>query len=83
MSKPKRISKQNEYKYLQLVLNIAYYRKLAGYTQEELAEASNLSRSFISALESPSTIKPVSLESLFQLAEAMGIEAYQLIQFRD
>ena len=51
MSKAIKIAKENEFKYIQLGLNIAYYRKLQGYTQEELAELTGISRSHISALE--------------------------------
>ncbi|SHM11009.1 helix-turn-helix domain-containing protein [Ruminococcus flavefaciens] len=50
MSRSMKISKENEFKYIQLGLNIAYYRKLQGLTQEELAEISGISRSHISAI---------------------------------
>ncbi len=83
MSKSMKISKENEFKYIQLGLNIAYYRKLQGYTQEELAEASGISRSHISAIEAPNVIHNVSLEVLFNLASALGIEAYKLLEFRE
>ena len=33
------IDKKNYPQYIKLGLNIAYYRKLAGFTQEQLAEA--------------------------------------------
>lgn len=36
-----------------LGLTIAYYRKLRGLTQAELAEATNLSRTHISNIEAP------------------------------
>ena len=83
MSNSTKISKENEFKYVQLGLNIAYYRKVIGYTQEELAEESGLSRSFISSIEAPNVIKPVSLEALFHIADALHIEAYKLLEFRD
>ena len=40
-----------EQEYLQLGLKIAYYRKLRGLTQEELADRAELSKGFISQLE--------------------------------
>lgn len=83
MSKSTKISKQNEYKYIQLGLNIAYYRKLAGYTQEELAEASGISRSHISAIEASNIVHNVSLEVIFNIAEALNVEPYKLLMFRD
>lgn len=83
MSKSMKISKENEFKYIQLGLNIAYYRKLQGYTQEELAELSGISRSHISAIEAPNVIHNVSLEVLFNLAAALRIEPYKLLEFRE
>ena len=76
-------SKQHEYRYLQIGLNIAYYRKLAGYTQEELADESNLSRTYISTIEAPNMIITISLEALFNIADALSIEPYKLLEFRE
>lgn len=81
MSRPVKIAKENEIKYIQLGLNIAYYRKLAGYTQEQLAEESGLSRVHISAIEAPNVVKSLSLETLFRLAKALRVEPYQLLKF--
>lgn len=82
MSKSRKISKENEIKYIQLGLNIAYYRKLIGYTQEELAEEVNLSRSYISTIEAPNEIKTISLEVLFDIAKSLRIEPSKLLEFR-
>ncbi len=82
MSKAKKISKENESKYVQLGLNIAYYRKLCGFTQEKLAEEANLSRSYLSALEAPKEIKSMSLEVLFTLAKVLKIEPKKLLDFK-
>lgn len=51
MSKSMKISKENEFKYIQIGLNVAYFRKMRGYSQEELAELVDISRSYISAIE--------------------------------
>lgn len=83
MSRSAKISKQNEYKYIQLGLNIAYYRKLQGFTQEELAEAAGISRSHISAIEAANIVHNVSLEVIFNIAAALGTEPYKLLIFRD
>lgn len=83
MSKSSKISKENEYKYIQLGLNVAYYRKLQGYTQEELAEISGISRSHISAIEAPNIVHNVSLEVLFNIANALKIDSYKLLEFRE
>ena len=82
MSKSKKIRKENEIKYIQLGLNVSYYRKLAGYTQEELAEATDLSRYYISAIEAPNEVKTFSLEVLFDIAKVLKIEPYKLLEFR-
>ena len=82
MSKSKKIRKENEIKYIQLGLNVSYYRKLAGYTQEEFAEATDLSRSYISAIEAPNEVKTFSLEVLFDIAKVLKIEPYKLLEFR-
>jgi len=78
-----KISKENEFKYIQIGLNISYYRKLQGYTQEEFAELVGLSRSYISAVEAPNVVKNMSLEVLFNIAEALKIEPYKLLDFRE
>ena len=83
MSRSMKISKENEFKYIQLGLNVAYYRKLQGLTQEEIAEISGISRSHISAIEAPNIIHNVSLEVIFDLAAALKIEPYKLLEFRD
>lgn len=83
MSKSFKISKLNEFKYIQIGLNIAYYRKLHGYTQEQLAELSGISRSHISSIEAPNIIHNISLEVLFNIANSLKIEPYKLLIFKD
>ena len=77
------ISFENKDYYIELGLNIAFYRKRAGMTQEMLAEKAGLSRSHLSAIEAPNIIRPFSLEILFGIARALGVEPYKLLQFRD
>lgn len=74
---------ENKDYYIELGLNIAFYRKRAGMTQDILAEKANLSRSHLSAIEAPNIIRPFSLEVLFNIARALGVEPYKLLQFRD
>ncbi len=77
------ISFENKDYYIELGLNIAFYRKRAGMTQDMLAEKANLSRSHLSAIEAPNIIRPFSLEILFNIARALGVEPYRLLQFRE
>ncbi|WP_251209150.1 helix-turn-helix domain-containing protein [Acetatifactor aquisgranensis] len=77
------ISFENKDYYIELGLNIAFYRKRAGLTQDMLAEKAGLSRSHLSAIEAPNIIRSFSLEILFHIARALDVEPYRLLQFRD
>lgn len=83
MSKSKPISFDNMDKFVELGLNISYYRKRKGITQEKLAEMIGISRSHLSAIEAPNIIKAFSIELLFDIANALEIEPYKLLMFRD
>ena len=80
MSKSKNVSLESIKYYEELSYNIAYYRKRAGMTQEDLAEKIDISRSHLSAIEAPNIIKPFSLEILFQIATALEVEPYDLFR---
>lgn len=83
MSASRQVSFENREKYLELGLNIAFYRKRAGLTQERLAEQVGISRSHLSAIEAPNLIRPFSLELLFELADALSVTPDKLLSFRD
>ncbi len=68
-------------KYLMLGLNIAYYRKLNGFTQEKLAEALNLDRTTISKIELATC--GVSLDVIFDICDLFSISPAKLFDFRD
>ena len=68
-------------KYLLLGLNIAYYRKLNGYTQEQLAEKLSLDRTTISKVELATC--GVSLDVLFEIAALFNIPVVKLFDFRE
>ena len=82
MSNSKPVSFENKDKYVELGLNIAFYRKHAGLTQEELAERAGISRSHLSAIEAPNVIRPFSLEILFNIATALGVKTSSLLELR-
>ena len=73
--------RQNQYR--QLGLTIAYYRKLKGLTQMQLAEDVNLSRTHISNLESPNMPTSISLDKLFDIAQALDVPIKNLFDFRE
>lgn len=66
-----------------LGLTIAYYRKLRGLTQAELAEATNLSRTHISNIEAPNGKISISLNKLFDIADVLEVPVKDLFDFRD
>lgn len=67
-------------KYKLLGLNIAYYRKLNGYTQEQLAEKLDVDRTTVSKIELATS--GVSLDVVFDIADLFGIPVEKLFLFR-
>lgn len=72
-----------EPEYLQLGLKIAYYRKLRGLTQEELAERIDRTPAFIGHVEAPNISKAISLDTLFDIAYVLDVPAYKFLLFED
>lgn len=69
--------------YRQIGLNIAYYRRLRGLTQEELAERTGLTPAFIGHLEAPNIIKALSMDTLFDIAAVLNVSPYKFLRFED
>lgn len=67
--------------YLQLGLKVAYYRKLRGLTQEQLAERLDKSPAFIGHIEAPNISKAISLDTLFDIAEVLGVPPHKFLLF--
>ena len=67
-------------KYITLGLKIAYYRKKAGYTQEVFAEKIDKSVNFLSQIEGTGTVRGVSLETLFKIAQVLNIPPSKLLE---
>lgn len=66
--------------YRTLGLKIAYYRKKAGYTQESFAEKIGKSLNFLAQVEGTGTIKGISLETLFKIADVLEIPPGKLLE---
>ncbi len=72
-----------ESEYRQLGLKIAYYRKLRGLTQEQLAEKIEKSAAFIGHVEAPNVEKAISFDTLFDIARALDVSPYKFLMFED
>ena len=77
------MNKKYDNEYRQLGLKIAYYRKLRGFTQEQLAEMVSKSAAFIGHVEAPNVDKAISLDTLFDIAAALDTPAYKFLTFED
>ena len=63
-------------RYITLGLKIAYYR----LTQEVLAERIGKSVNFVGQVEGTGTIRGVSLETLFKIAQVLKIQPSKLLE---
>ncbi len=67
--------------YIRLGLNIAYYRKLRGLTQMELAEAVDISRTHMSNIEAPNMPTAISMELVFDISDILEVPVSSLFDF--
>ena len=66
-------------KYRRLWLNIAYYRKIKGLSQSQLAELLDISRTHMSRIETADCA--VSLDVVFDICDVLGITPDRLFDF--
>lgn len=62
-------------------LNIAYYRKLKGFTQLQLAECVNISRTHMSNIEAPNMHTSISLDTLLDIADTLETPVSNFFRF--
>ena len=67
--------------YKNLGQNISFYRKRRGLTQLQLCEMAEISRNHLSRIENADCA--VSLDTVFAIADALGVEPYKLFQEKD
>lgn len=72
---------QQQEKYRQLGLNIAYYRKRKNLSQIQLAEIVNISRTHMSRIETADCA--VSLDVVFDICDALSVPPSKLFDFRE
>ena len=69
----------NRDRFIELGLMIASLRKMQGMSQEQLAEKAKISRSHLSSIEATNIVRPFSLEVLYNIADALGVRAGDLL----
>ncbi|MCD7725081.1 MAG: helix-turn-helix domain-containing protein [Clostridiales bacterium] len=74
---------KHQLEYKLIGLNIAYYRKLKGMTQLQLAEHAGISRTHMSNIEAPNMPTSISMETLLDISDALGIPAEKLLSFKE
>jgi len=70
-------------RYKMLGLRIAYFRKMKGFTQEQLAEKLGKSTGYIGAVEAINVERAISLDLLFDISDLLEVPAYKFLQFDD
>ena len=73
------VSFKNRDRFIQLGIAIAALRKMRGFSQEQLAEKANISRSHLSAIEAPGIVRAFSLDVFYNIADALEISPSELI----
>ena len=74
------LDKQFHNKYKMIGLNIAYYRRLKNYTQENLAEKIDIDQTHLSKIERAAV--GVSLDLLFKIADVLDVDVYKFFVFK-
>lgn len=72
---------KDDKRYIQIGLKIAYYRKLHGMSQEELAEKIGLNPKYLSRIETPSFVQAISLKTLFAIADIFDVAPSKFLEF--
>ena len=75
----RQVSFKNRDRFIQLGLAIATLRKIRGLSQEKLAEKAGISRSLVSIIEAPNMANGFSLESFYNIADALEVDPADLI----
>ena len=72
---------KNEQRFIEIGLKIAYYRNKKGLTQEQMAEMIGLSSRYLSKVEASSSVQPISLKTLFAIADFFEVPPHKLLEF--
>lgn len=69
---------QMDNEYINFINHIKYYRNKLNLTQEQLAEKSDLSVSYIKQIESGKEFKNITFNTCYKLAKALDINIEEL-----
>lgn len=70
----------NKANYQNIALNIAYYLKKIGLTQEQLAERAGISRQHLASIEAPNMFRGISMDVLFNIATVLKVSPSDLLK---
>lgn len=73
---------KNRDRLIELGLVISSARKMRGFSQEQLSEKAHISRSHLSAIEAPNIVQSFSVDVLFNIADALGVEVGELLNVK-
>ena len=76
----KRISYKNIDNFINIGITISSLRKARGMSQEDLAEKASISRTHLSFIEAPGIVQGFSLNTLYNISEALGISPAEIFQ---
>lgn len=74
------VSFQNHDRFVQLGIAIAAIRKIRGLSQEKLAEKAGISRGYLSIIEAPGMAQDFTMETFFNIADALDVDPAELIR---
>ena len=80
VTKDKAYTHEKEYYYSIIRKNIKKLRKEKGYTQQDLADMTELSREYICDIENEKRGKHLTIEVLGRISEALGTEIYKFFE---
>lgn len=72
---------KNDRRFIEMGLKIAYYRNRQVWTQEQMAEMLGLSSHYLSKVESSSSVQPISLKTLFAIADLFQVPPHKFLEF--
>lgn len=81
LSRGEYMKQEHRDKYRYLGLNIAYFRKEKGLSQNQLAELINVSRTHMSRIETADCA--VSLDVVFEICDTLHVKPNRLFDFRE